>query len=77
MVIAIVIALYMIILFWGCRQIKGKRKTPLRLLYGVLIVYSSYIHISGMLNVPFVSLSAIYKVFFQPIGGVIIHWLGG
>ncbi|MDQ0194064.1 hypothetical protein J2T20_002432 [Paenibacillus wynnii] len=75
--IVIILVLYTIAFYWGCKQLGGKGRKRHCLWYGCILTWCAYKHISGSIQAPSLSVSSLYIAFFQPAGKAIIQWLGG
>lgn len=75
--IALLILAYIAAFLAGCRMLRGKEKKRHRLGFGLILLWCVYLNLSGMTNTPHLSISSPYIAYFQPVGRMIIKWLGG
>ncbi|MBT2290994.1 hypothetical protein J7E73_18000 [Paenibacillus albidus] len=73
----VILALYALAFYIGCKMLRGSNRGQHRLWYGLILAWCAYVHLCGITNTPHLSVSTLYRFLFQDAGRAIVQWLGG
>lgn len=77
MKLALIIAFYAAIVFWGIRTLLAKGHAKEMILYALLVGWCAYLSFGKLYGWPLLTIASPLESVFQPVGKWIEQWMGG